>query len=63
MHDRNGTALKVGDVVSIDYIITDVSPGPDHCNICARSVEGRKPDGLKESFAGNSAVAVLQKSA
>lgn len=63
MHDRNGAALKVGDVVSIDYVITDVSPGPDYCNICAQSVEGRKPDGAKECFSGNSDVAVLQRRA
>lgn len=63
MHDRNGTELKVGDVVSIDYVITHVSPGPDHCNISAQSVEGRKPDGAKECFSGNSAVALLQKRA
>jgi hypothetical protein len=63
MHDRNGTALKIGDTVSIEYVITSVSPGPDFCNISAQSVEGRRPDGYKESFSGNSAVAVLQRSA
>jgi hypothetical protein len=61
MHDRNGTELKVGDVVSVDYVITHVSPGPDYCNISAQSVESRKPDGLKEHFSGNSAVSVLQQ--
>jgi hypothetical protein len=63
MHDRNGTPLKVGDVVTIEYVITSVSPGPDYCNICAQSIESRKPDGLKEHFAGNSFVCVLSKSA
>jgi hypothetical protein len=61
MHDRNGTPLKVGDRVTVEYVITHVSPGPDHCNISAQSVEGRKPDGAKEYFVGNSAVAVLQR--
>lgn len=60
MHDRNGTPLKVGDVITVEYQITSVSPGPDYCNITAQSIDGRKPDGLKECFSGNSAVAVLQ---
>lgn len=63
MHDRNGTTLKVGDIVSIDYVITSVSPGVDYCNISAQSVERRKPDGAVEHFSGNSFVTVLQKSA
>jgi hypothetical protein len=63
MHDRNGTPLKVGDVVGIEYEITHVSPGPDYCNISAKSVVGRKPDGTNEHFSGNSAVCVLQRRA
>lgn len=61
MHDLNGTALKVGDKVTIEFEITHVSPGPDYCNISATSVHARKPDGALEHFAGNSAVAVLQR--
>lgn len=61
MHDRNGTSLKVGDVVTLKMVITQVSPGPDYCNVSAQSVEGRKPDGMKECFSGNSAVLVLQE--
>jgi hypothetical protein len=61
MHDRNGTPLKVGDVVTVEYVITHVSPGPDYCNVSAQSVENRKPDGAKEHFSGNSAVTVLQR--
>ena len=63
MHDRNGTELKVGDVVTIRYRITSVSPGPDYCNIGAQSVELRKPDSMVEYFSGNSAVCVLQERA
>ena len=63
MHDRNGTELKVGDVVTIRYRITGVSPGPDYCNISARSVDLRKPDSEAEHFSGNSAVCVLQERA
>ena len=61
MHDRNGTELKVGDMVTIRYRITAVQPTPDYCNISAESVEGRKPDGGKEYFNGNTAVCVLQE--
>jgi hypothetical protein len=63
MHDLNGTPLKVGDRVTIEYVITHVSPGADYCNISAQSLNGRKPDGQPEFFSGNAAVAVLQKSA
>lgn len=59
MHDRNGTPLQVGDKVTMEMVITSVSPGPDHCNVNATSVLGRKPDGLSEFFCGNSAVLLL----
>ena len=62
MHDLNGTPLKIGDKITIEYEINYVNPGEDFCNIGAQSVHGRKPDGSKECFSGNSAVAVLQKS-
>ena len=61
MHDRNGTELKVGDVVTVRYRITSVQAFSDYCNISAESVEGRKPDGYKEQFSGNAAVCVLQE--
>jgi hypothetical protein len=63
MHDRNGTPLRVGDIVTLEMVITQVHPGADFCNVTAQSVDGRKPDGLKESFCGNSAVLVLQRKA
>lgn len=63
MHDLNGTPLKVGDRVKIEFVITHVSPGPDYCNISAVSVHARKPDSASEHFSGNSAVVVLEKSA
>jgi hypothetical protein len=63
MHDRNGTPLKVGDIVTLKLKITSTSSGEDFCNVTAESVEGRKPDGLKEHYYGNTAVLVLQESA
>ena len=63
MHDRNGTELKVGDVVTVRYKITSVSPGAHYCNISAESVEKRIPDDARECFFGNSHVCVLQERA
>lgn len=64
MHDRNGTPLKVGDIVTLKLVITQVNASTeDYCNITAQSVEGRKPDGAKETYCGNTAVLVLQESA
>lgn len=63
MHDRNGTPLKVGDIVTLELKIDSITPGADYCNVSAKSTEGRKPDGLKEWFSGNAAVLVLQRSA
>lgn len=61
MHDRNGTPLKVGDVVTLELVITKASPGDDYCNVTALSTAGRKPDGARECFTGNAAVLVLQR--
>lgn len=63
MHDINGTPLKVGDVVTVEYVITQVHGGADFCNVSAHTVEKRKPDGATEYFTGNTAVMVLKKSA
>jgi hypothetical protein len=56
MHDKRGRELKVGDRILIPYVIESTSPGEGYCNVSARSVFGRKPDGLKECFSGNAAV-------
>jgi hypothetical protein len=63
MHDRNGTPLKVGDIVTLELKITQVNSATDYCNVNAESVDGRKPDGLKEYFCGNTAVLVLSRAA
>lgn len=62
-HDRNGTTLNVGDTVTLELVITAIQAGADYCNVNAQSVDGRKPDGLKEHYCGNTAVLVLSKSA
>lgn len=61
MHDRNGMTLKVGDVVTLEMVITQTSGGEDYCNVTAKSTTGRKPDGCPETFSGNSAVLTLAK--
>jgi hypothetical protein len=60
MHDRNGTPLKVGDLVMIPARITNLSEStPDYCNVSAESLHGRRPDGAKETFCINTGVTVL----
>lgn len=60
MHDRNGTELKVGDVVMVEAIITQLQPSDDYCNVNLETVDGRRPDGSKETIhAINTGVLVL----
>lgn len=33
MHDKNGTELRVGDVVTVEFVVGDLYPGADTCNI------------------------------
>lgn len=60
MHDKNGTPLKLGDVVTLQAVITELSATEDYCNVAIVSVEGRRPDGQKERVSAiNTAVLVL----
>lgn len=61
MHDRNGTELKVGDIVNLKLEIISISPGAEYCNVTALTVEGRKPDGAKDQIILNTAQLVLQE--
>jgi hypothetical protein len=64
MHDRNGTPLKVGDVVLLPGRITQLSEGTaDYCNVSVESLEGRRPDGAKETLCINTGVLVLHEHA
>lgn len=64
MHDRNGTPLKIGDVVLVPMTITDISQADDYCNVSMKSVAGRRPDGMKESVSAvNTGVVVLYEKA
>ena len=61
MHDANGTLLKIGDLVLLPGVITELSEGnEDYCNVTVESVHGRRPDGQKECVSAiNTAVLVL----
>jgi len=61
MHDRNGTPLRVGDIVMIPGRVTQLSEStPDYCNVSVESLHGRRPDGMKEHFSAiNTGVLVL----
>lgn|SRR5262249_2131054 len=61
MHDRNGTPLKVGDIIMIPARVTLVQPGPDYCNLSAQSLYGRKPDDMNENFSINTSVVILHE--
>jgi hypothetical protein len=50
MHDKNGQPLKVGDIVVVKCVVKEVSATPDFCNCQLETVEGRRPDGKKETI-------------
>lgn len=51
MHDARGKALKVGDLVLIPGVVTQLLEGKeDYCNVSVKSQIGRRPDGMKETF-------------
>lgn len=64
MHDRNGNVLKSGDVVLVEAVVTQVSPGDDYCNVTIKTVDGRRPDVAKETISAiNTGVVTLFRSA
>lgn len=52
MHDARGKALKVGDLVMVPAVITNLQPSEDYCNVTIQTQIGRRPDGEKETFSG-----------
>jgi hypothetical protein len=50
MHDAKGRELKAGDVVLIPARVTELYAGEDFCNVQAKSILGRRPDGAHEIF-------------
>jgi hypothetical protein len=51
MHDRNGTELKVGDIVSVPCVIRSLNDGSEtFCNVELETQYGRRPDGETNRF-------------
>lgn len=63
MHDAKGRPLKEGDLVLILAEITQLSATEDYCNVSAKSVYGRRPDGAKESFSAINTGVLLRANA
>jgi len=47
MHDCNGTELKVGDIVAIEFEVVELQPtgDPDYCNVNLRAVHQQTVNG------------------
>ncbi len=63
MHDAKGRELKVGDTVLIPAKITSLAPGEEYCNVSAKSLFGRRPDGAKETFSAINTGVMLRANA
>ena len=48
-HDMNGHEVKVGQVVSIDFAVTAVTPGEDFCNVSLVAVAPASPDQMAKA--------------
>lgn len=60
MHDRNGTELKVGDIVNLPCRITSLAPTDAYCNVEITTLYPSRSDGAKTSFSAmNTAQIVL----
>jgi hypothetical protein len=60
MHDRNGKALKAGDLVNVPCVVKHLGGVENFCNVELETVNGRRPDGKKETISAiNSGVVLL----
>jgi hypothetical protein len=50
MHDRLGQSLKKGDVVIVVAKIKELYATEEYCNVQLETLDGRRPDGQKESI-------------
>lgn len=60
MHDARGKELKVGDLVMIPAVVTQVNASEDYCNVSLKTQIGRRPDGLKETIGAINTGVVLK---
>lgn len=42
-HDMLGQELKAGDTVVVEFVVREVSPGEDYCNVLLAAVEPMRP--------------------
>lgn len=55
-HDRDGNVLEPGDFVVVRCVVNSITTGEEFCNLTLESIEGRKPDGYKETLCINANV-------
>jgi hypothetical protein len=53
MHDRNGQALKEGDLVSVLFKIKSVGPDQDFCNCTLETVDPMPGNGSQSTLVLN----------
>lgn len=52
-HDKNGTELAVGDIVTMEFEVTAVQRTTDYCNLTLTSVEPMFPGEHKSMTTAN----------
>lgn len=58
-HDKNGTLIQPGDIVTVECVVKSVTPDNDFCNLNLESVEVMPGNGTKCSIAAINAKQVL----
>lgn len=61
MHDKNGTPLKQGDIVSVLCKVVNTTEGTEYCNMTVETVEPMYPGEYKTSVTLNTRQVVLQE--
>ncbi len=61
-HDRFGKKLHPGDIVAIPCTVKGIDKHSDYINLAVETIEGRHPDGKKETFLINAREVELVKS-
>jgi len=63
MHDARGKELKVGDLVMIPAVVTELHAAEDYCNVSVATQIGRRPDGAKERMSAINTGVLIKVSA
>lgn len=61
-HDKNGAELKVGDVVTVEATVKELSTGVEFCNIQLETVDPMYPGNAKTGLGWVNAKQVVKKS-